>query len=121
MEESGNGKGNGDNAAGRVPVEDSKPAPPAPVPLEPKQKQFLYRKGKFKYLTEQDLALLDEVDGASHKSKKQRNRDAKKQLMLESLGWCVIRFWNSKIENNLPQVVARIQARCDLKSSRLSP
>lgn len=72
-------------------------------------------------IANQGLKIAIEVDGASHLSKKQQNRDAKKQLMLESLGWCVMRFWNSEIENNLPQVVARIQAQCNLRSSRLSP
>ena len=52
-----------------------------------------------------------EVDGRSHKSPAGRDRDARKNRALEALGWCVLRFWNQEVDENLPGVVEKIH-RC---------
>ncbi|MDY7026695.1 MAG: DUF559 domain-containing protein [Spirochaetota bacterium] len=49
-----------------------------------------------------------EVDGHSHLKKKQKKEDRKKTDVLESLGWTIIRFWNSEIDSNLSRCVARV-------------
>lgn len=46
-----------------------------------------------------------EIDGGSHLSVKQKNRDRKKVEMLTTLGWLVLRFWNSQIESEIASVV----------------
>lgn len=71
-------------------------------------------------LAEPTLKIAIEVDGASHHTLKQRNRDARKSAMLTALGWTVLRFWNSEIDQQLPPVLARVHAAVQARSSRLS-
>jgi very-short-patch-repair endonuclease len=40
-----------------------------------------------------------EVDGNSHHVETRKVEDAKKEAMLRSLGWTVLRFWNEEILN----------------------
>ena len=44
---------------------------------------------------EKKIAL--EIDGESHNSKKAKQRDLKKQRLLEQLGWCVLRLTNKQV------------------------
>ncbi|MFQ5891455.1 MAG: endonuclease domain-containing protein [Candidatus Methanofastidiosia archaeon] len=50
-----------------------------------------------------------EVDGGSHKLKKQRFLDHRKTEVLNLLGWKVIRFWNEDVMDNTEKVIRRIQ------------
>jgi len=54
------------------------------------------------------LLLAIEVDGQSHHTAKQRNRDKRKSQMLMELGWAVLRFWNSEITRDLDRVIDAI-------------
>lgn len=67
------------------------------------------------------LKIAVECDGASHRTKKQKNRDARKKVILEGLGWTVLRFWNSEITGNLDTVLARIRRAVEVRSEALSP
>lgn len=70
-------------------------------------------KDKFKSLPncyKVDIAILEykiaiEVDGDTHKLKKWKYIDKRKTLVLESLGWKVIRFTNEEILNDLAKVL----------------
>jgi very-short-patch-repair endonuclease len=53
-----------------------------------------------------------ECDGASHRTKRQRERDRRKRLMLARMGWTLLRFWNSEIDQDLPGVLAAIAESC---------
>jgi len=66
------------------------------------------------------LRIAVEVDGRSHRSQKQKNRDRMKMEMLASLGWIVLRFWNGEIDNQLESVLNRIENWVQLRSSLLS-
>lgn len=61
-------------------------------------------------LANPELRIAIECDGASHRTRKQKNRDARKQTMLAALGWTLLRFWNGQITGNLPEVLATIHA-----------
>lgn len=69
-------------------------------------------------LAEPSLKIAIECDGASHHTKKQKNRDRKKAQMLEALGWVVLRFWNSRVDNELDQVLQEIRAIEKSRSSQ---
>ena len=62
------------------------------------------------------LRLAVEVDGASHRSTKQRNRDQRKAKMLTDTGWTLIRFWNSKIDQDLLGAVEDVQRQMTILS-----
>lgn len=53
--------------------------------------------------------LAVEVDGNSHRSKKNIALDMKKTLCLNQLGWKVLRFANKEIMTNLQDVLQKIQ------------
>ncbi len=60
-----------------------------------------------------DVALPDqmiaiEVDGESHKGRKQKLLDAKKNHALNLLGWTVLRFSNKAIMDEMEEVLAKI-------------
>jgi hypothetical protein len=48
-------------------------------------------------IANQEMLIAIEVDGGSHASTLGRQRDAKKNLKLNSLGWTVLRFSNKEI------------------------
>lgn len=54
------------------------------------------------------LLIAIEVDGSSHHTAKQRNRDRRKSQMLTALGWRVLRFWNAEITRDLDRVIEAI-------------
>lgn len=60
-----------------------------------------------------DLALPSamlgvEIDGASHCALSRQEQDAKKQDLLESLGWTVLRFTNDQVQTDLDRCVQTI-------------
>lgn len=68
-----------------------------------------------------DLAHVEtktaiEVDGNSHKTRRWRFLDRRKTSILEALGWCVLRFWNEQVLEDLPGVVEEIRACTTLRS-----
>ena len=54
------------------------------------------------------IQLAVEVDGNGHRSRKSMLRDIKKRLVLESLGWTVLRFTNQEILEDCSEVVSQI-------------
>lgn len=55
------------------------------------------------------MKLAIEVDGHSHKTKKVKLLDARKEAMLAVNGWTTLRFWNWQILEKLPAVLKRIK------------
>ena len=49
-----------------------------------------------------------EVDGGSHKSLAIRELDEKKDALLESLGWIVVRVLNEDVDRDLPGCIERV-------------
>jgi very-short-patch-repair endonuclease len=64
-----------------------------------------------------DARLVVEADGAPHRH--QRQRDAARDLWLESLGLTVLRFFNRDILEHMDEVLRRIRA--ELVTSRRMP
>lgn len=67
-----------------------------------------------------DLAMPErklgiEVDGASHTTRKGRERDARKDAILASLGWSVLRVRNEDVLTRWPETQARIQSFLTLR------
>ncbi len=50
--------------------------------------------------------LIIELDGSHHR--KQEEYDAERTVFLASKGYCVLRFWNSEVLNNLEGAIAAI-------------
>jgi hypothetical protein len=61
-----------------------------------------------------------EVDGETHRNPKQKQRDQKKQALLETLGWTVLRFSNRECIQTPQQCVQTINADCPLDAVVLS-
>jgi very-short-patch-repair endonuclease/endogenous inhibitor of DNA gyrase (YacG/DUF329 family) len=57
-----------------------------------------------------DWKIAIEVDGHSHQTKKQKNRDALKEKYLLELGWTLIRLWNSEVDRDVWGCVERVLA-----------
>ncbi|MBW4677760.1 MAG: endonuclease domain-containing protein [Desmonostoc geniculatum HA4340-LM1] len=53
--------------------------------------------------------LVIEVDGKTHKLKKQKFLDKRKTEVLNALGWSVLRFWNEEILNDLESVLLKVK------------
>lgn len=51
-----------------------------------------------------------EVDGASHKSKKVKKWDKKKEMILNSKGWIVLRFWNEEVMEDTSKCVQTVMS-----------
>ena len=64
--------------------------------------------------------LAIEVDGGSHRGRGRKALDAKKQAVLEFLGWSVLRFWNEEILKDLPDAVARVTSFIASKSKAIT-
>jgi very-short-patch-repair endonuclease len=54
--------------------------------------------------------LVIEVDGSQHGQEGEMRRDAARTQWLESVGYRVLRFWNSEVSGNLSGVLERIYA-----------
>ena len=52
-----------------------------------------------------ELKLAIEVDGLTHKLRKWRFLDQRKEAVLSALGWSVLRFWNWDVDNDLSNCV----------------
>ena len=52
--------------------------------------------------------LIIELDGGHHNEDAAASNDRKRQLWLEQEGYCVLRFWNSELNDNLTGVLERI-------------
>jgi very-short-patch-repair endonuclease len=57
-----------------------------------------------------DCKLVIEVDGQTHLPRK--SADEKRAQLLEKEGWCVIRFWNTEIYEELEPVKEAIYRQC---------
>ncbi len=55
-----------------------------------------------------DIKLGIEVDGFSHVALERRAQDRKKDAMLNSLGWIVLRFTNKQIMSSIDIVMSQI-------------
>lgn len=55
-----------------------------------------------------EIKLAVECDGAGHRARAVKERDARKTSDLTSRGWTVLRFWNQQIMNETSQVVETI-------------
>ena len=55
------------------------------------------------------LKLAVELDGNSHRSKQRQALDAKKDAKLGSLGWAVLRFWNTEVLKNPSGICQQIR------------
>jgi len=47
-----------------------------------------------------EVKLAIEVDGQTHRSRKWRFLDKRKESILHALGWSVLRFWNEEVVQN---------------------
>jgi very-short-patch-repair endonuclease len=61
-------------------------------------------------LADPERKLAIEVDGNSHKTKKWKFLDRRKESVLAALGWSVLRFWNQEILEDIDRVVGIIQS-----------
>jgi hypothetical protein len=57
------------------------------------------------------LRIAIEIDGASHSASKVRRADRKKQALLTSRGWTVLRFTNREVMERLEECLSTI-SRC---------
>lgn len=57
-----------------------------------------------------------EVDGNTHRSKKWKWIDARKERVLNALGWSVLRFWNEEVTEELDRVTFEINSSITSKS-----
>jgi very-short-patch-repair endonuclease len=68
----------------------------------------------------QPVSLIIEIDGSSHDTPDQINKDKARQEMLETWGFTVIRFRESEAQNNADLVSVEIQNTVDcLMNNRL--
>ncbi len=58
--------------------------------------------------------LIVELDGSPHLA--QQEQDAERTLALEALGYRVLRFWNSRVMDDLPGVLDAIHAELKRES-----
>jgi hypothetical protein len=65
-----------------------------------------------------ELMIAVEVDGESHKSKTAKTRDSRKDNLLRSLGWTVLRFWNAEVLDETDRVVRQIMEAVGSTTSR---
>lgn len=65
--------------------------------------------------------LAIEVDGESHRKPDQIDRDRRKETILRSLGWEVIRFSNSAIYRDTAAVAEKVLAVVDQRLLQLKP
>jgi very-short-patch-repair endonuclease len=64
------------------------------------------------------LKLAVEVDGATHGSVEERERDERRSAFLEGRGWSVVRVWNDDVYRNLNGVLETILMRLPPPPSR---
>lgn len=69
-------------------------------------------------LANPELKIAVELDGSSHQTKIQKERDSRKDQKFRELGWIVLRFPNSEVDNNLGSVIRAVRLA---QESRLNP
>ena len=60
-------------------------------------------------IANETLKIAIEVDGLGHLTKKGIEKDKKKTILLESLGWKVLHFKNQEILENLPKIMEKVR------------
>jgi very-short-patch-repair endonuclease len=63
-----------------------------------------------------EIKLAVELDGLSHLHNK--TADQTRTAFLESLGWCVVRFWNTEIYDDFEPVKEAIFHQCVTRAGR---
>lgn len=63
-----------------------------------------------------ELKIAIEVDGRSHTTKKWKFLDKRKESVLLSMGWSVLRFWNKEVMDELDRVVNEINDFVKIKT-----
>ena len=71
-------------------------------------------------LANTELKIAVELDGPSHNSMLQKERDARKEPMLASLGWRTLRFSNEQVRSDLDAVLQSIR-ECESRIRSCSP
>lgn len=71
-------------------------------------------------LAEPRLKIAIEVDGKSHLSKKWKFLDRRKERLLASLGWYVLRFTNRRVSEDLAGIVKEIRSLMTSRSRTLT-
>jgi very-short-patch-repair endonuclease len=64
----------------------------------------------FADFSEHNLRIVIELDGGQHAEQRQAARDAARTAYLNGRGYCVLRFWNNDVLNNLEAVLTAICA-----------
>lgn len=57
-----------------------------------------------------EAMLIVEVDGATHSTNEEIERDARRSLLLENLGYSIVRFQNDDVYNAMEGVLLSIEA-----------
>lgn len=87
------------------------------VPTRQVRGQFLSIPNSYKVdIADPQRKIAIEVDGKGHLLPKNRLIDQKKTDVLTALGWCVLRFSNQQIMEDLDQVVAQVKQCMTLRS-----
>lgn len=84
---------------------------PIEVPIRVKSVRHLFASLPKCYKVDignQKIKLAIEVDGQSHRLKKWRFLDRRKEEVLASLGWTVLRFWNEDVMERLEDCVRMV-------------
>ena len=56
-----------------------------------------------------ELKICIEIDGQIHKNEEQKKYDWERSRILKEQGISILRFWNSDVLNNLPNVLRSIE------------
>ena len=58
-----------------------------------------------------------EVDGSSHRTRKWKFLDRRKESVLSALGWSVLRFWNEEVLTDLDRVVRDVETHLNTSTT----
>jgi hypothetical protein len=64
------------------------------------------------------LKVAIEIDGPSHQTRVQKDRDVRKEAMLRSLGWVVLRLDKTLVEKDICRAIASVRCLQDAVSSQ---
>ena len=64
-----------------------------------------------------DLMVGIEIDGGSHGSIERQVQDRKKQQLLESMGWTILRFTNGEVDADLDGCVKAVLSAVEERST----
>ena len=71
-------------------------------------------------LANPSIKLVIEVDGPTHKLKKWKFLDRRKESVLQALGWSVLRFTNQQVMEGLEEVIAEVSRFTTSKSQNIT-